>query len=206
MLKAARRLAVHDEADADARTNGDVGEVVEPPTGAPTHFGQRRAIHIGVERGRNSSNRLQPSDHVGPSPPRLRRAGNLAVACRLHIEIDGTEARYSECRIAVRCLPVRQELRDCTQRLVRRGGGHSLAGDDIFPDHLPEWPRTSSRPALPLRTRQQPQAALDRGVAAQQLAMNWPCEGSSSTRFLIAPRMRASVRSRSSSDIVSATG
>jgi hypothetical protein len=49
VAKPARRLAVHDEADTYSRPDGDVGEIIEPPSRSPPHLRSRRTVDIGIE-------------------------------------------------------------------------------------------------------------------------------------------------------------
>src|SRR5689334_17882525 len=122
------------------------------------------------------------------------------------MKINGPEACDAQRLEAVLTMPLLHYLADSADRFVGRSGRHSLACDDV------RWPTRQNGDALcPAKLdageqRTVAQAAVLASWAAQQLSIYCWCEGSSFNRCMIACRILASVRSRSSSDIVSAIG
>src|SRR5437763_691401 len=97
MGEAARRLAVYDEADADASADRDVGEVIKALPRTPPHFGHRRAVHIGVEDCGDARGATQRPEDVSSAPARLGRARDLTMGGRRRIEVQRAKAADAEC-------------------------------------------------------------------------------------------------------------
>src|SRR6185437_676128 len=110
------RLAVADQANSDARADGDVGEIAKSLPRSPLQLGQRRTVHVGVETGWNVQRPLEPPGHVGASPSRLRRGRDRAVGDRSRIKIDRSEAADAERQDLLHTAPVKERLFDRSQR------------------------------------------------------------------------------------------
>src|SRR3954453_2650086 len=85
------RLAVGDQAHADARAYGDVSEIVAALPRAPAHLGQRGAVDIGIEHRRDPRGFLQAPEYVAAAPARFGRTRDLSETWRIGIEINGSK-------------------------------------------------------------------------------------------------------------------
>ena len=127
VVHAEHRPAAHDGAHADAGAHRDIGEVVEAPGGAPAPFGERRAVHVGVETHGPPKRRAEPLRDIGVAPAGLGRRRNETVSGRARAQIDRTERGDAQrARRAVLRAPAIEHRFDLAQRFL------ALAGRQAF--------------------------------------------------------------------------
>ena len=133
VIHAEHRASAHDGADADAGSHRDIGEIVEAPGRAPAPFGERGAIHVGVEPHRHADAAAEPLRDVGVAPAGLGGGSDESVGGRTRAQIDGTERRDAErARRAVLRTPAIEHGFDLPQRLFAFAGGQALDRAHIF--------------------------------------------------------------------------
>ena len=107
--------------------------VVEALRRAPAPFGERRAVHVGVESHGHAEAAAESLRDVGVAPAGLGRRGDESVGGRARAQIDRTERGDAErARGAVLLAPALEHRLDLPQRLFALAGGQALDGAHVI--------------------------------------------------------------------------